>query len=97
MNYILYVSNRQLTFSQLDTTWASIPVERFQHLVESMPRCIEAVLRAKGRVQLTIRKVFFMFVYWLLYTPSRYDRYSLWIYENFLFFHQNVLILQKGH
>jgi hypothetical protein len=32
----------------LESTWASIPVERFRHLVESMPRRIEAVLRAKG-------------------------------------------------
>ena len=29
-------------------SWASIPVECFQHLVESMPRRIEAVLRTKG-------------------------------------------------
>ena len=28
--------------------WASIPVELFRHFVESMPRQIEAVLRAKG-------------------------------------------------
>ena len=32
----------------LESTWASIPVEHFQHLVESMSRQIEAVLRAKG-------------------------------------------------
>jgi hypothetical protein len=34
-------STTQRTSSQLDTlesTWASIPVGRFQHLVESMPR-----------------------------------------------------------
>jgi hypothetical protein len=31
-------------------TWASIPVELFWHLVESMPWQIEAVLRAKGGV-----------------------------------------------
>jgi hypothetical protein len=29
-------------------SWASIPVERFWHLVESMPLRIEAVLRTKG-------------------------------------------------
>ena len=32
----------------LESTWASIPVERFQHLVVSMPQRIEAVLRAWG-------------------------------------------------
>ena len=32
----------------LESTWASIPVECFRHLVESMPQRIEAVLRAKG-------------------------------------------------
>ena len=32
----------------LESTWTSIPVERFRHLVQSMPRLIEAVLRAKG-------------------------------------------------
>ena len=31
----------------LESTWASIPVESFRHLVESMTRPIEAVLRAK--------------------------------------------------
>ena len=38
----------------LESTWASIPVERFRHHVESMPR------RSEG-VQLNIRKVFLMF------------------------------------
>jgi hypothetical protein len=32
----------------LESTWASIPVELFRHHVESMPRRIVAVLRAKG-------------------------------------------------
>ena len=32
----------------LESKRNSIPVERFQHLVESMPRWIEAVLRTKG-------------------------------------------------
>jgi hypothetical protein len=32
----------------MESTWASIPVVHFRHLVESMPRHIEAVLRAKG-------------------------------------------------
>jgi hypothetical protein len=31
----------------LASTWASIPVEHFQHLVDSIPRRTEAVLRAK--------------------------------------------------
>ena len=34
--------------TQLWEAWASIPVERFRHLVESMLRRIEAVLRANG-------------------------------------------------
>jgi hypothetical protein len=43
----------------LESTWASIPVECFRHLVESVPQRIEAVLRAKRGVgvQLNIRKV----------------------------------------
>ena len=32
----------------LESTWSSISVERFLHLVESMPGRIEAVLRGKG-------------------------------------------------
>ena len=32
----------------LASTWVSIPVECFRHLVESMPQRIEAVLRTKG-------------------------------------------------
>ena len=44
----------------LESTWASIPVERFRHLVESMTRRIEAVLRSK-MVQLNIMKVVLMF------------------------------------
>jgi hypothetical protein len=32
----------------LESTWPSIPLERFRHLVESMPWRIVAVLRAKG-------------------------------------------------
>jgi hypothetical protein len=36
----------------LESTWASIFVECFRHLVESMPQQIEAVLRAKERSRL---------------------------------------------
>jgi hypothetical protein len=32
----------------LESNWTRIPMECFRHLVESMPRQIEAVLRAKG-------------------------------------------------
>ena len=45
----------------LEPTCARIPVKRFRYVVESMSRGIEAVLRAKGGVQLNIRKVFQMF------------------------------------
>ena len=38
-------------WEQLESIWASLPVERFRHLVESMPRRIESVLRAKGATQ----------------------------------------------
>ena len=37
-----------LTTEVLESTWASIPVEHFQQLAESMPQQIEAVVRAKG-------------------------------------------------
>ena len=40
-------TSRQL-WESLVSTWASIPVERVQHLVEYMPQRIEAVLDAKG-------------------------------------------------
>ena len=37
----------QKLWDALESTWASIPGERFQHLEDSMPWRIEAVLRAK--------------------------------------------------
>jgi hypothetical protein len=40
-------ANLTQLWEALESTWASIPVERFLHLVESVPRRIEAVLRAK--------------------------------------------------
>ena len=56
-------ANLTQLWEALESTWASIPVERFRHLVESIPRQIEAVPRAKReRVQLNIRKVFLMFI-----------------------------------
>jgi hypothetical protein len=42
-------ANLPRLWEALESTWASIPVERFRHLVESMPQRIEAVLRANGR------------------------------------------------
>ena len=69
-------ANLTQLWEALESTWASIPVERFQHLVESTwasisverfqhlvvhTRRIEAVLRAKGEEQLNMRKVFLMF------------------------------------
>ena len=41
-------ANLTQLWEALESTWASIPVERFRHLVESMPQQIEAALRAKG-------------------------------------------------
>ena len=41
-------ANLTQLWEALESTWASIPVECFQHLVESMRRQIETVLRAKG-------------------------------------------------
>ena len=40
-------ANSQHLWETLDSTWASIPVEHFRHLVESMPQRIEYVLREK--------------------------------------------------
>ena len=58
-------STTQRTFSQLDTTVghlestsASILVERFRHLVESIPRRIEAFLRALGGAYKTGNHIF---------------------------------------
>jgi hypothetical protein len=39
--------NIGVLWEALESTWASIPVECFRLLVESMPRQIEAALRAK--------------------------------------------------
>ena len=50
-------ANLTQLWEALESTWTSIPVEHFRPLVESMPRGIEAVLRAKGEV----RKLFPMF------------------------------------
>jgi hypothetical protein len=44
----VHPANLTQLWEALESTWASIPVERFRNLVESMPRRIEAVLRAKG-------------------------------------------------
>jgi hypothetical protein len=44
-----HAANLTQQLEALELTWPSIPVKRFRHLVESMPRQIEAVLRAKGR------------------------------------------------
>ena len=43
-----HAANLTQLWEALESTWANIPVERFRHLVESMHRRIEAVLRAKG-------------------------------------------------
>ena len=53
-------ANLTQLWEALESTWASIPWERFRYLVESIPTQFEAVLRAKG-VQLNIRTVFLMF------------------------------------
>jgi hypothetical protein len=54
-------ANLTQLWEALESIWVIIPVERFRHLVESMPRRIVAVLRAKRGMQLNIRKVFLMF------------------------------------
>ena len=41
-------ANLTQLWEALESIWASIPVERFRDLVESMLRRIEPVLRAKG-------------------------------------------------
>jgi hypothetical protein len=41
-------ANLTQLWEALESTWTGIPVERFPHLVESMPGWIEAVLRTKG-------------------------------------------------
>ena len=43
-----YSANLTQLWEALESTWVSIPVERFRNLVESTPRRIEAVLREKG-------------------------------------------------
>ena len=75
------ISLKQL-WKALASTWASIPVERFGHLVDSMPQRIEAVLRSIGRVQLKIRVVFLMFctlsVYYVIKLYGTRSRVMSW-------------------
>jgi hypothetical protein len=40
-------ANLTQLWEALESTWARIPVERFRHLVESMPQQTEAVLRGR--------------------------------------------------
>ena len=47
-------ANLTKLWEALESTWASIPVECFRHLVESMPQRIEAVLRARGHTNTPI-------------------------------------------
>ena len=42
-----YPDNLTQLWKTLESTWASIPLELFRHLVESMLQQTEAVLRAK--------------------------------------------------
>ena len=53
-------ANLTQLWDALESTWASITVESWR-LVESMTWWIQAVLSAKGRVQLNINQVFLMF------------------------------------
>ena len=46
----------------LESTWASIPVERFQHLVESMPR-LRLFWEQKGRCNLILELCSWCFVH----------------------------------
>ena len=41
-------ANLTQLWEALESTWASIPVEHFRHLVEYIPQRIKAVLRGKG-------------------------------------------------
>ena len=43
-------ANLTQLWEALESTWASIPVERFRHRLESMPRRTEAILRTKWGV-----------------------------------------------
>ena len=40
-------ANLTQLWEALETTWASIPVEHFRHLLASMPQRVDAVLRTK--------------------------------------------------
>ena len=55
-------ANLTQPWEAFESTWASIPVERFWPLVESLPRQIDGCSEGKREgVQLNIRKVFLMF------------------------------------
>jgi hypothetical protein len=75
----------------LKSTWASIPVERFLHLVEFMPWWIEAVLRAKGKgvqLNLNIRMVFWMFCTLSIFSHCKlYSQFSCPHYNSLQFIH----------
>jgi hypothetical protein len=44
-----YQANLTQLWEALESTWASLPVECFRHLVESLPRRIEVRIQGKGR------------------------------------------------
>ena len=69
----IYPTNLTQMWEALESTWASIAVEHFRPLVESMPQPIEAVLSAKRVVQLNIRKMFLMFCTLSVYHQSWFN------------------------
>ena len=62
-------ANLTQPWEALKSTWDSIPVKGFQHLVEYIPRRIEAVLSAKGKVVLMFYTVS-VYGKWMWRKPS---------------------------
>jgi hypothetical protein len=80
-------ANLTQLWEALASTRASIPMESFRHLVESMPRRIEVVPRAQW-VQLNIRKVFLMFC-----TLSVFSYINIFVFRYHILYHKGTVFL----
>ena len=52
--------------------WKQVPTAMFQHLVESLPRRVEAVIAAKGGDQLHINAHDFGMICWTIRCPHTF-------------------------
>ncbi len=80
-------TNLQQLCDAIISIWTKISEECFQHLVESMPRRIKAVLTEKG-VQPGTSKVYL--IKWPVRESVMYMCVCIYVYLNFLFYDRNT-------